>query len=217
MSQILRADVVAVDSVHVVIICPICGKFHWHGSNGILTDLNYGTRVPHCAGDDAGRFQGEYELVTSEHTIRRDKLRPRDIEAWRDIQRSKRATLEDQWEAQEEAERDDRILSAVRSIHAHGGRLARWRIALQANVAPYPRHRVDESTWHLLRQRAVPGHFQIAGWPGAEQDFWMGGLGMTEPEAFHQILLEQLSRAADDVRWIDERLSRGRRPGAGAV
>lgn len=40
---------------------------------------------------------------------------------------------------------------------------------------------------------------------------------MTEPEAFRQILLEQLSRAADEIRRIDDRLSRGRKPGAGAV
>ena len=135
MSPRLPADVIAVDSVHVVIICPICGKFHWHGSNGITTDLNYGTRVPHCTGDDAGRFRGQYELITSEHTVRLDKLRPRDINAWRDIQRSRRAALEAQWRAQDEAERDSRILAAVRSIHARGGRLDRWRIALQANVA----------------------------------------------------------------------------------
>ncbi len=148
MSPILQADVVAVDLVHVVIICPFCGKFHWHGSNGILTDLNYGTRVPHCTGGDAGRYRGEYELVTSEHTIRRDKLRPRDIEAWRDIQRSKRAGLEDQWRAQEEAERDGRILAAVRSIHARGGRLARWRIALQANVT-------DRSVTSWMRRHGI--------------------------------------------------------------
>ncbi len=46
---------------------------------------------------------------------------------------------------------------------------------------------------------------------------------MTEPEALQdrrQILLEQLSRAADEIRRIDDRLSsllEGRRPGAGAV
>lgn len=46
---------------------------------------------------------------------------------------------------------------------------------------------------------------------------------MTEPEALQdrrQFLLEQLSRAADEIRRIDERLSsllEGRRPGAGAV
>jgi len=173
MSQILRADVVAVDSVHVVIICPICGKFHWHGSNGILTDLNYGTRVPHCAGDDAGRFQGEYELVTHEWTTRKPKLRPRDIEAWRDVQRSRRAGLEDLWRAQEEAERDDRILSAVRSIHAHGGRLARWRIALQANVAPIHvtgwmnRHGIyyDGGRYRTIsRSQAGPELSKIFGW-----------------------------------------------------
>ncbi|MEI2763777.1 hypothetical protein [Methanothrix soehngenii] len=39
---------------------------------------------------------------------------------------------------------------------------------------------------------------------------------MTEPEALQdrrQFLLEQLSRAADEIRWVDERLE-GRRPGA---
>ena len=173
MSPILQADVVAVDLVHVVIICPICGKFHWHGSNGILTDLNYGTRVPHCTGGDAGRYRGEYELVTHEWTTRKPKLRPRDIEAWRDIQRSKRATLEDQWEAQEEAERDDRILSAVRSIHAHGGRLARWRIALQANVAPIHvtgwmnRHGIYYGSGRyqaISRSQAGPELSKIFGW-----------------------------------------------------
>jgi len=46
---------------------------------------------------------------------------------------------------------------------------------------------------------------------------------MTEPEALRQrrqILLEQLSRAADEIRRIDDRLSsllEGRRPGAGAA
>ena len=46
---------------------------------------------------------------------------------------------------------------------------------------------------------------------------------MTEPEALRQrrqILLVQLSRAADKIRRIDDRLSsllEGRRPGAGAA
>ncbi len=40
---------------------------------------------------------------------------------------------------------------------------------------------------------------------------------MTEPEALRQILLARLSRAVDEIRRIDDRLSRGRRPGAGAV
>jgi hypothetical protein len=46
---------------------------------------------------------------------------------------------------------------------------------------------------------------------------------MTEPEALRrrrQFLLEQLSREADEIRLIDERLSsllEGRRPGARAV
>ncbi|MEI2760935.1 hypothetical protein [Methanothrix soehngenii] len=43
---------------------------------------------------------------------------------------------------------------------------------------------------------------------------------MTEPEALRQrrqILLARLSRAVDEIRRIDRRLSRGRRPGAGAA
>ncbi|WP_461457983.1 hypothetical protein [Methanothrix sp.] len=46
---------------------------------------------------------------------------------------------------------------------------------------------------------------------------------MSEPEALQdrrKILLEQLSRAADEIRRIDDRLSsllEGRRPGAGAA
>ncbi|WP_461459036.1 hypothetical protein [Methanothrix sp.] len=46
---------------------------------------------------------------------------------------------------------------------------------------------------------------------------------MTEPDALRQrrkFLLEQLSRAADEIRRIDDRLSsllEGRRPGTGAA
>ena len=46
---------------------------------------------------------------------------------------------------------------------------------------------------------------------------------MSEPEALQErrkFLLEQLSRAADEIARIDDRLSsllEGRRPGAGAV
>ena len=46
---------------------------------------------------------------------------------------------------------------------------------------------------------------------------------MSEPDALRQrrkILLEQLSRAADEIKRIDDRLSsllEGRKPGAGAA
>jgi hypothetical protein len=205
MSPLLPADVIAVDSVHVVIICPICGKFHWHGSNGITTDLNYGTRVPHCTGDDAGRFRGQYELITSEHTVRRKKLRPRDIEAWRDIQRSKRADLEDQWRAQEEAEkrRPDTFGGEVNSCPRR--QVSTLEDSSTGERGPYPRHRVDESTWHLLRQRAVPGHFQIAGWPGAEQDFWMMILmnRLEQLRAKRLELIKNIAVTADQIAALD--------------
>ena len=133
MTQILAAEVVAVDKVHVVIICPWCGKFHRHGSCGDINRTDYGSRVPHCTEE---RFQGEYELVTTEHTIRRAELRAQDVECWRDLQESRRAALVEQWRAQEKAEQDARILAAVRAIHGQGGRLARHRIALWAGVTP---------------------------------------------------------------------------------
>lgn len=134
MNPILRAEVVAVDLVHVVIICPICGLFHRHGSCGDITGTNYGTRVPHC---NEQRFHGEYELVTTDYTIRKARLQTQDIEAWRDIQRSRRANLVDQWREQEAAELSARILAAVRDIRAHGLKLSRWRIALRAGVTTH--------------------------------------------------------------------------------
>lgn len=135
MSRILPAQVVAVDKEQVVIICPFCGQFHWHGSGGNIADTNYGTRVPHCAGD-AAEYGDQYELIASGHVTRRQKLLPGDVKAWEDIRRSKRKNLEDQWRLQAEADRDLRIRAALREIHANGGRLARWQIALLADVEP---------------------------------------------------------------------------------
>jgi hypothetical protein len=136
MNPILRAEVIAVDLVHVVIICPICGLFHRHGSCGDITSTNYGALVPHCTEKIPQRFQGEYELVTTDYTIRKARLLTQDIEAWGDIQRSHRAAIVDQWREQEAAELDARILAAVRDIHAHGWKLSRWRITLWAGVTP---------------------------------------------------------------------------------
>lgn len=172
MSQPLPAQVVAVDMEQVVIICPICGKFHLHGSGGDISKTNYGTRVPHCAGDDANRCQGEYELIASEHTTRRKRLLPGDVDAWEDIRRSKRANLEDRWRLQADADRDNRIWAALRAIRANGGRLTRWQIALLADVAPkhvtrwMNRHGIyygDGRYQVISRQRAGPELCKIFG------------------------------------------------------
>ncbi len=132
-SKILPALVVAVDMKHVVIICPICGRFHWHGSGGDNTKSKYGTRVPHCTEDAAiSDDHNQYELITSENTIRREKILPKDLTAWRSSQRSVRRDMEEQWRLKEEADRDERILKTVRDI----SRMERWRIADAAMVAP---------------------------------------------------------------------------------
>ena len=132
--RILKAQVVAVDMKHVVIICPFCGRFHWHGSGGDITKAKYGTRVPHCT-EEAARYDShfnDYELITSENTIRREKILPKDLTAWRSRQRSVRRDMEEQWRLKEEADRDERILKAVRDI----SRMKRWLISDAAMVAP---------------------------------------------------------------------------------
>jgi hypothetical protein len=134
MSKIFKALVVAVDKQQVVIICPFCGRFHWHGSGGDNTKSKYGTRVPHCTEDIAminNRYD-QYELITCENTIRREKILPKDLTVWRARQRSVRRDIEEQWRLKEEADRDDRIWKAVRDISI----MERWRIADAAMVAP---------------------------------------------------------------------------------
>ena len=131
MTQILPALVVAVDKQQVVIICPFCGKFHWHGSGGDNTKSKYGTRVPHCTEEAAiSDDHNQYELITSENTIRREKILPKDLTVWRSRQRSVRRDMEEQWRLKEEADRDERILKTVRDI----SRMERWLIADAAMV-----------------------------------------------------------------------------------
>lgn len=137
-SKILPALVVAVDLKQVVIICPFCGKFHWHGSGGDNTKTKYGTRVPHCTEDIAiinNRYD-QYDLITCENTIRREKTLPKDLTAWRVSQRCVRKAVEEGWRLKEETTRDEKIWAAVRDIHARHGRMERWWIADIAEVAP---------------------------------------------------------------------------------
>lgn len=134
--MILPAQVVAVDKKRVVIICPICGRFHQHGSNGSIRRTNYGTRVPHCYDDFALRFDGQYELITSDSTVRKLQLQDRDIAIWRYEQERTRATILREWHEREAAEANNRILEAIREAHTKGQPITRWRIAEQANVPP---------------------------------------------------------------------------------
>ena len=46
--NILEAKVIAVDTLHVCIICPICGQIHRHGSNKDFSQQDYGHRLSHC-------------------------------------------------------------------------------------------------------------------------------------------------------------------------
>jgi len=134
MTQILPALVVAVDKQHVVIICPFCGRFHWHGSGGDITKAKYGTRVPHCT-EEAARYDShfnDYELITSENTIRREKILPKDLNEWKASQLIVRKAVEEHWRLKEEADRDERIWKAVRDI----SRMERWLISDAAMVAP---------------------------------------------------------------------------------
>jgi hypothetical protein len=62
------AKAIAVNDVHVYVLCPFCGKVHVHGSRGDITKEDYGYRVPHC------RATEEYRIVTNADTIRKSGL-----------------------------------------------------------------------------------------------------------------------------------------------
>ena len=132
MTEILEAEVIAVDNVHVVIICPICGEFHWHGSNGILTDQSYGTRVPHC--HEERELSVEYELITNDRTIRKESILKKDLTPWRGEQKARRAAILRERAEKKQIETNSKILEAVGVMHAKGMKLERWRIAIHADV-----------------------------------------------------------------------------------
>lgn len=152
------ADVVAVDRVHVVAICPFCGKFHWHGSNRLINELDYGSRVPHCTGEDANLSGSEqYELVASSRTIRKEALKRGDLRAWLPEQKRRRAAILEQRRELDAAEVDRRIWAAIREIRERRGWLKRWNIASTADVS-------DQSVTLWLRQhgiRFVEGRYQV--------------------------------------------------------
>jgi len=89
--KLLKANVLSVDRIHVCILCPICGQVHLHGSNGIIDDDNYGTRVPHCGQITLPWRQGrywverrglQYELVCTPQTQRCEAGASRWANSW---------------------------------------------------------------------------------------------------------------------------------------
>jgi hypothetical protein len=62
----LKATVIAVDPVHLYVLCPFCGKVHIHGSNGVIDSGNYGHRFAHCK----KKHFGGYNLKSNKSTIR---------------------------------------------------------------------------------------------------------------------------------------------------
>lgn len=91
MSEILKARVLAVDSVYVYICCPICRKLHKHASNGNINRQNYGYRVAHCCSSPLpwinGRFwdnprHDSYELVCTSETLREKRDATEYVEEW---------------------------------------------------------------------------------------------------------------------------------------
>lgn len=144
----IAAEVVAVDSVHVTIICPHCGKFHRHGSNGRIHEREYGSRVPHCTGDDASIDHEQYELITTARTIRKPVVSRQDLRAWQPEQKRRRAAILEQRRELEAAEADRRIWAAIRELSRRWDRLARWQIATTAGVS-------NHSVTLWLRQHGI--------------------------------------------------------------
>lgn len=152
----IAAEVVAVDSVHVTIICPHCGKFHRHGSNGRIHERNYGSRVPHCTGEDASIGHKQYDLITTASTIRKPVVSRQDLKAWLPEQKRRRAAILEQRCELEAAEADRRIWAAIRELSRRCDRLARWQIATTAGVSNH-----SVTLWlHQHGIRFVEGRYQ---------------------------------------------------------
>lgn len=64
------AHAIAVDPIHVFIICPLCGKIHMHGSNGDIGAAEYGSRVPHCGDYRIEERADQHDIATTTNTLR---------------------------------------------------------------------------------------------------------------------------------------------------
>ncbi len=89
--EVLKAKVLAVDSIHVYICCPICGIIHMHGSNGNMDKENYGHRLAHCSGGGLPWINGyfkdnprgdSYELICTPETVRQNEDADKYVEQW---------------------------------------------------------------------------------------------------------------------------------------
>lgn len=132
MAEFLEAEALAVDRVHVHILCPYCGQIHRHGSAGNVALTNYGSRVPHCA--DPSQYD-EYEIFTTSATIRKEvgPITSIDLKPWKQQQKQLRDSILRKRQAKADAIAGERITTAIQQIKIRGHSMLLWRIAVLAN------------------------------------------------------------------------------------
>ena len=147
MLELLEAEAIAVDHVHVYVICPFCGKVHLHGSVGNISLNGYGSRVPHCTWPDPSP-EGQYEIITTPATIRKESgaITNRDLKAWEWKQKRLREAILKKRRAEEEARNAEALVSALEEFSAHHNSIHMYAVCIVAEVpAKFAR------TWLLLR------------------------------------------------------------------
>lgn len=72
------AEAIAVNRVHVFVLCPFCGEIHLHGSGGKIHEDAYGGRGAHCI--DRTASCTDYNIQCTPRTVRLDQaLTRRDV------------------------------------------------------------------------------------------------------------------------------------------
>jgi len=134
IESLKKAEVIAVDRVHVFIICPHCGMIHLHGSTRNNTLDEYGSRVPHCIpkdvvdGDTLSLVQ--YDLITTPDTIRSDdELTTKKLKL-NERQLRMRQSIFQRIADERKRISDDKILNAVRELALRGSKPDFWRIKI---------------------------------------------------------------------------------------
>jgi hypothetical protein len=176
--QSLIAEALAVDPVHVHVLCPYCGKVHRHGSFGdpMLTD--YGSRVPHCSWPDV-HPDGEYQLVVTPQTIRKNSpITTKDLKPWKPRQTQIRRALQ----AKKKAEAYRHILDAVRQIKRDGDNLYMWRVSL-----------ISGEKQSLVRE-----------WIRDNGIAFIRGIGGRAPGHGHEWQIVDIDRASPEIRALFE-------------
>jgi len=119
MSELLQAEAIAVDCVHVHVLCPFCGKVHRHGSMRNSSLKDYGSRVPHCSWPDPSP-DGNYEIITTPATIRKEygSITNRDLKAWDWKQKRLRESILQERKAKAEARYAEALVSVLEEFAA---------------------------------------------------------------------------------------------------